>query len=168
MVTLLDEDPEDRAYFQRVWAPSDEPGLDAGVPERRYDYYRAEGERQVGLGRRDLEYLPLLRDFLDRRPAVAWNIATEWLRTGPAVTCRIGGTRGAVVVDGRRVAPGWQGSYFPGMRLTVSVPPNLVSSFSHWVINGSRIAGASVALDATSPMDIEPIWVSGATVPQEF
>jgi hypothetical protein len=167
MVTLLDEDPEYRAYFQRVWTEVMNHVLTPAFLNERYDYYRAEGER-LGLGRRDLEYLPLLRDFLDRRPAVAWKIAAEWLRTGPAVTCRIGGTRGAVVVDGRRVAPGWQGSYFPGMRLTVSVPPNLVSSFSHWVINGSQIAGASVALDATSPMDIEPIWVSGASVPQEF
>ena len=112
MVTLLDEDPEYRAYFQRVWTEVMNHVLTPAFLNERYDYYRAEGER-LGLGRRDLEYLPLLKDFLDRRPAVAWKIATDWLRTGPAVTCRIGGTRGAVVVDGRRVAPGWQGLVLP-------------------------------------------------------
>ncbi len=161
-MTLLDEDPEYRAYFQRVWTEVMNHVLTPAFLNERYDYYRAAAER-LGLGRRDREYLPLLRDFLDRRPAVAWKIATEWLRTGPAVTCRIGGTRGAVVIDGWRVVPGWQGSYFPGMRVTLSVPPELTPGFSHWVVNGAEVKGTVLTLEATSALDIEPIWVDGAS-----
>ena len=165
LVTLLDDDLEYRAYFQRVWTDVMNHVLTPAFLDERYEYYRAAAER-LGLGQPDREYLPLLREFLDRRPAVVWKTATEWLRTGPAVPCHIGGTRGAVVIDGRRVAPGWQGSYFPGMRLTVSVPPDLASSFSHWVVNGAEVQGSTLALDANATLDIEPIWRSEVTTTQ--
>ena len=115
-MTLLDEDPEYRAYFQRVWTDVMNHVLTPAFLDERYEHYRRRGASASAF-RRTVEYLTPLKEFLDRRPAVAWKIATDWLRTGPAVACRIGGTRGAVVVDGRRVAPGWQGSYFPGMRV---------------------------------------------------
>ncbi len=130
--------------------------------DERFEHYFAEAER---LDLRDRAYLTPLKVFLQRRPTVAWKIATDWLRTGPAVACRIGGTRGAVVIDGRRVGPGWQGSYFPGMRVALSVPPELTSAFSHWVVNGAVVTGTALTLDATSALDIEPVWIDGAAPP---
>ena len=146
LVTLLDEDPEYRAYFQRVWTDVMNHVLTPAFLDERFEHYFAEASR---LDLRDRAYLTPLKEFLQRRPAVVWQIATDWLRTGPAVACRVGGTRGAVVVDGRRVAPGWQGSYFPGMRVALSVPPELVPAFSHWVVNGAEVKGTALTLDAT-------------------
>jgi hypothetical protein len=159
LVTLLDEDPEYRAYFQRVWTDVMNHVLTPAFLDERFEHYFAEGER---LDLRDRAYLTPLKVFLQRRPTVAWKIATDWLRTGPAVACRIGGTRGAVIIDGRRVGPGWQGSYFPGMRVALSVPPELTSAFSHWVVNGAVVTGTALTLDATSALDIEPVWIDGA------
>ena len=150
-------------YFQRVWTDVMNHVLTPAFLDERFEHYFAEASRlDVG----DRAYLTPLKEFLERRPTVAWQIATDWLRTGPAVACRVGGTRGAVVVDGRRVAPGWQGSYFPGMRVALSVPQELVPAFSHWVVNGVEVKGTALTLDATSALDIEPIWVDGASLPQ--
>ena len=62
MVTLLDEDPEYRAYFQRVWTEVDEPRPDAGLPGRALRALSfAEASR---LGIRDRAYLTPLKEFL--------------------------------------------------------------------------------------------------------
>jgi hypothetical protein len=163
LVTLLDDDPEYRAYFQRVWTDVMNHVLTPAFLDERFEHYRAESER---LDLKDRAYQAPLKDFLQRRPTVVWKIATDWLRTGPPVACRILGAHGAVLIDGRRVTPGWQGSYFPGMRVTVSVPPELSASFSHWVVNGAEMQGLTLALDATAPLDIEPIWRSGVATTQ--
>ena len=88
LVTLLDEDPEYRAYFQRVWTDVMNHVLTPAFLDERFEHYFAEASR---LDLRDLAYLTPLKVFLQRRPTVAWQIATDWLRTGPAVACRIGG-----------------------------------------------------------------------------
>ena len=165
LVALLDDDPQYRAYFQRVWTDVMNHVLTPAFLDERFEHYRAEAER---LDLKDLAYQVPLKEFLQRRPTAVWKIATDWLRTGPPVACRILGAHGAVLIDGRRVTPGWQGAYFPGMRVTLSVPPELTASFSHWVVNGAEVQGLTLALDATAPLDIEPIWVSGAAVPQTF
>ncbi len=152
--------PSTAPYFQRVWTDVMNHVLTPAFLDERYDHYVAEASR---LGLRDLAYLTPLKRFLQRRPTVAWQIATDWLRTGPSVACRIGGTGGAVVIDGRRVAPGWQGYYFPGMRIALSVPPDLTSAFSHWVVNGTTVSGTALTLEASAPLDIEPIWVQATT-----
>jgi CotH kinase protein len=163
ITTLLDEDAEYRAYFQRVWTDVMNHVLTPAFLDQRYEHYRAEASR---LGLQDRGYLVPLRQFLDRRPTVAWQIAERWLGTGASVRCRIGGTRGAVVINGREVPTGWQGSYFPGTRITLAVPPELAFAFSHWAVNGTDITGATLTLETTSPLDIEPIWARGATLPQ--
>jgi hypothetical protein len=163
LVTLLDQDPEYRAFFQRVWTEIMNHALTPAFLDERFDHYLTEGLR---LGVPDRAYLTPLKRFLQRRPSVAWTIATDWLRTGPAVTCRIGGTRGAVIVDGHRVVPGWQGKYFPGMRLALSVPPELASAFSHWLVNGTKVSGAALTVEASASLDIEPIWTQTTTLSQ--
>jgi hypothetical protein len=163
ITTLLDEDPDYRAYFQRMWTDAMNHQLTPAFLDERYEHYRAEATR---LGLQDLDYLKPLRAFLDRRPAVVWQIAERWLGTAASVACHIGGTSGAVTIDGRRVTPGWQGMYFPGMRITLSVPPELAYAFSHWVVNGSVIKATTVTVDATAPLEIEPVWAHGARLPR--
>lgn len=162
LTTLLDEDAEYRAHFQRLWTDAMNHVLTPHFLNERYEHYRAEAIR---LDLQDRDYLVPLRQFLDRRPTVVWQIAERWLGTGPSPRVRIGGTRGAVVIDGRRVSAGWEGTYFRGMPASLAVPPDLAYAFSHWVVNGAEVRDATLTLAVNGPLDIEPMWARGAPLP---
>lgn len=162
LTALLDEDPEYRAYFQRVWVEVMNHVLTPAFLDERYRHYATAA---ATLGIEDRAYLVPLRHFLTHRPVTVWRAAERWLRTGESVEFQIAGTRGAAEIDGRRVAPGWQGRYFPGMAVRLRVPPNLAYAFSHWVINGQVVTGVETTLTARTPLRIEPVWAPGAALP---
>ena len=46
------------------------------------------------------------------------------------------------------------------------MPPELTYAFSHWVVNGAEIKDTTLTLEATAPLEIEPIWARGVALIQ--
>jgi hypothetical protein len=115
MTTLLDRDPEYRAYFMRAWTEVMNHALTPDFLDERYAHYE---RLTTELGIEDRRFLVPLRQFLAERPTTVWKTAEAWLGTGPAVVVRVAGHR-PVRINDHEVAPGWHGRYFPGMHLEV-------------------------------------------------
>ncbi len=159
LTTLLDQDPEYRALFMRLWTDAMNHQLTPEFLAERYEHYRALGER---LGLEDRKDLPLLKGFLEQRPDIVWQHAADWLKA-PTVPLSVEGTRGAAELNGWRVGPGWHGRYFRGMRLTLDVPPDLQDVFSHWLVNGAALPGPSLAFDIVEPLRVEAVLTDGTS-----
>ena len=116
LTTLLDQDPEYRAYFMRTWTEAMNHVLTPAFLDDRYRHYE---QLAVELGVADRRFLVSLRRFLTERPRLVWQTAESWLGTGPAVIVRVVGER-PVRIEDREVDPGWEGRYFPGTPLRLA------------------------------------------------
>jgi hypothetical protein len=72
-----------------------------------------------------------------------------------------------VTIDGHRVAAGWQGYYFPGMRVHLSIPADERARFASWRVNGRDVGGPDVEIRADQDLAIETIWRSDDTPARE-
>jgi len=160
LTTLLDEDPDYRAYFMKRWTDALNHQITPEFLADRYEHYRAIGE-QLGLTNRQ-DLAPLKR-FLDVRPGIVWQQAVEWLKTGPLLTMEMFG--GGALVNGHRVAAGWHGQYFPGMRLTLEVPADRKAGFSHWMVNGVSLTRDTLEFDIVEPLRVEAVYTAASTTP---
>jgi hypothetical protein len=155
---LLAEDPEYRAFFQRLWVDALNHRITPDFLRERFEHYRGIA-LQYGVG--DLEYLQRIETFIERRPAFIRALAEQWLDTPPSVRCRVLGNRG-IEVDGVAVAAGFEGYYFPGMRVALDVPAAARGRFSHWRINGSVVPSRTTMVTADRDLDIEAVWTAGS------
>jgi hypothetical protein len=152
MTALLTKDPEYKAFFERVWVEIMNHALTPAFLNERYEHYATLART---LGVRDLEYLQPLKEFLAARPAVVRSQAERWLQTGPSVRVRFASAGGDVEIDGRRVRPGWEGYYFPGMTIALRVPAAERAAFAGWRINGHEQSEAELTLTAKEDLSIE-------------
>jgi hypothetical protein len=58
-------------------------------------------------------------------------------------------------VDGHRVEPGWEGYYFPGMQIALSVPAEQRSAFTGWRVNGAERHEPELTVTASEDLAIE-------------
>jgi hypothetical protein len=155
---LLAEDPEYRAFFQRLWVDALNHRITSAFLRERFEHYRGIA---LQYGVRDLEYVQRVETFIERRPAFIRALAEQWLDTPPSVRCRVLGNRG-IEVDGVAVAAGFEGYYFPGMRVALDVPAAARARFSHWRINGSVVRSRTTTVTADRDLDIEAVWTAGS------
>jgi hypothetical protein len=155
LTALLDDDPEYREYFKRVWVDVMNHRITAAFLDERFDYY---AKLANDLGIEDLAYLTPLKRFLQTRPDVVRGLAENRLHTGPSVRVRIGGSGGGVAIDGHPVGSGWEGYYFPGMRIRFSVDPARRSDLAGWRVNERDTTGANLELVADGDRTIAPVW----------
>jgi hypothetical protein len=155
LTALLANDPEYREYFKRVWVDVMNHRITPAFLDERFDYY-ARLARELGVD--DLSYLTPLKRFLQARPAVVRAFAEQRLHSPPSVRVRLAGPGGSVLIDGRAVAAGWEGYYFPGMRLRLSIPEAERSKLAHWRVNERDINGPNLDIVADQDLAIEPIW----------
>lgn len=153
--TLLRDDPAYREYFERVWVDLMNHRLTPTFLEERYDHYERLAKE---LGVEDLSYLRPLKQFLRARPAALRAMAEQRLHTPPSVKVTIRGSSGTVIVDGHPVSPGWQGYYFPGMRVRLSVPDAAQARLASWTVNGRAISDRVAEIVADRDLSIEAIW----------
>lgn len=153
--TLLRDDAAYREYFKRLWVDVMNHNLTPAFLDERFDYY---AQLASDLGVDDLSYLRPLKQFLKARPAALRAIAERRLNTPPSVKVTIGGSGGTVTVDGHLVSQGWEGYYFPGMRVRVSVPDAGRARLASWKVNGREIGGPDLDVVADRDLAIEPIW----------
>ena len=149
MTTLLDHDPEYRAYFMRVWTDVMNHALTRSFLDERYAHYE---RLSTELGIEDRRFLVPLRQFLAERPTTVWKTAEAWLDTGPAVVVRVAGAR-PVRINDREVAPGWAGRYFPGMRLEVA-PGDGERGPLRLLVNGQVVTDTTVTVPAGDGLQI--------------
>jgi hypothetical protein len=154
MTALLARDPQYQALFKRVWVDIMNHALTPSFLQERYQHY-ATLARTLGLTGADLEYLPLLQGFLEARPAIVRSQAERWLRTGPSVRVQYTGAGTSIEIDGHRVEPGWEGYYFPGMDVALSVPAGERAVFAGWRINGRERREPELILTATEDLVVE-------------
>ena len=156
LTTLLAEDPEYREYFKRIWVDVMNHRLTRRFLDDRLEYYRRVA-LQYGIEAR--EYRPRVEDFIRRRRRIVRELAEQWLNTPPSVRCRLTG-RGTVLLDGRPIEAGFEGFYFPGMTISLSVPDDARRRLAGWRVNGRQLPVGSGPLQvpALADLEIEAIW----------
>jgi len=155
LTELLTNDPEYQEFFKRMWVDVMNHRITPAFLDQRFEHY---AKLAAELGVDDLSYLTPLKRFLQARPAVVRALAEKRLNSPPSVRVRIAGSGGPVTIDGHRVAAGWQGYYFPGMRVHFSIPDDARARFASWRVNGRDIAGPDADIVADQDLAIEPIW----------
>jgi hypothetical protein len=155
LTTLLREDPEYRELFKRTWVDVMNHRITPAFLDERFEHYARIASE---LGVRDLAYLSPLKRFLQARPVTARKLAEKWLNTPPSVRVHIAGTGGPMLVDGNTVASGWDGYYFPGMRVRLAIPDQNTARVSFWRVNERVVEDAALDLVADEDLVIEPVW----------
>ena len=156
LTTMLAEDPTYRDYFKRVFAETMNHRLTADFLRERFDHY-AELGRRLGLQGADLDYLPLLEQFLERRPAIVREQAEIYLDTDPShhVSVRgLGDSRGQV--DGHAVGDSYGGYYFPGTIVTLSASRD--AGFRYWRVDGSAVNAVELRWEVNKDLEIEAFF----------
>jgi hypothetical protein len=152
LTRLLAEDPDYQDFFKRRWVEAMNHRIPPPFLHERFEYYR---DVAVRYGVRNREYLRRLESFLERRPAVVRALAEQWLNTPPSVKCRVTGS--GVRVNGFAVASGFEGYYFPGMRIVLEIAEPARSAFAHWRVNGAVRESHEVTLTAEEDLEIEAV-----------
>jgi len=166
---LIAEDPQYRDYLKRVVQKALNHQLTDAFLMERYEYYlTAATQLQV----RRLDYLPRLRQFLERRRNFFRLISEQWLNSAPGQPVAIAAPAGLdVLIEGERVRGGYQGLYFPDIELTADIPQEQRSGFTGWQVNGQP-AAASLPLrfKADRPIRVEAVFnntsTTGAQAPE--
>ena len=81
-----------------------------------------------------LDYLPRMREFIERRPAFVREFAEQWLDTPAGIAVTVRHSRGTpLAIDGFNEESPYSGTYFPGRELVVRTPNG---ERMHWYVNG--------------------------------
>jgi formylglycine-generating enzyme required for sulfatase activity len=136
---LIAEDPDYRDYLKRVVQKALNHQLTQAFLMERFEHYLTTAtELQV----QRLDYLPRLRQFLERRRDFFRLTSEQWLNTAPSQ--RIAVTAPAhidVLIEGERVRSGYEGLYFPDIELTADLFDKDRQGFTGWHVNGRLIPG---------------------------
>jgi formylglycine-generating enzyme required for sulfatase activity len=149
---LIAEDPQYRDHLKRVVQKALNHQLTQAFLMERYEHYLTTATQ---LRVRRLEYLPRLRQFLERRRDFFRLTTEQWLNTPPSRRVAVAAPANIdVVIEGERVRDGYQGLYFPDIELTADVADEHRQGFTGWQINGRRIPG-TVPLKFTAEQDTQ-------------
>jgi formylglycine-generating enzyme required for sulfatase activity len=164
---LLAEDPAYREYFKREVQKVLNHRVTDRFLQERYEHYL---ETATRLRVSNLEYLRLLRDFLERRPAFFRLTTEQWVNSAPSQPVALSAPAGIdLIVEGERVATGYRGMYFPDLAMMVDVADEDRAGWSGWRVNGRAVPGAKpLTFTADKPLRIEAIFgAPPVSVPDE-
>jgi formylglycine-generating enzyme required for sulfatase activity len=161
---LIAGDPEYRTYLKRVVQKALNHQLtDAFLMERYEHYLTTATELQI----RRLEYLPHLREFLERRRDFFRLISEQWLNSPPSHRVSVVAPANIdVVIDGERVRNGYSGLYFPDIDLMadIAVADRQRQAFTGWSVNGQLRPGATpLTFKADRDVTIEAVFDNKVT-----
>jgi len=78
---------------------------------------------------------------------------------GPILSCSVKGPSGIEYkIDGYPEGAGYQGYYFEGSEITVTIISSHKNRFSHWLVNGRKINDSSLSFVILSNSTIEPVF----------
>ena len=123
----------------------------------RYEHYLTTATQ---LQVRRLDYLPRLRQFLERRRDFFRLTSEQWLNTAPSQRVAVAAPANIdVVIEGERVKSGYEGLYFPDIELTADIAAEHRRGFTGWHVNGRLIPGtAPLKFKAEQPTQIEAVF----------
>jgi formylglycine-generating enzyme required for sulfatase activity len=159
---LIAEDPRYRDFLKRVVQKALNHQLTDAFLMQRYEHYLTVATQ---LQVRSLDYLPRLRQFLTRRRDFFRLISEQWLNTPPSQRVLVTAPANVhVVIEGERVANGYEGLYFPDIELTADVAEEHRHGFTGWHVNGRLVAGTDpLKFKAEQPMRVEAVFNNSAT-----
>jgi formylglycine-generating enzyme required for sulfatase activity len=157
LTDLIAGDPEYREFFKRVVQKALNHQLTQAFLDERYRHYL---DTAVTLRVENLDYLPHLDRFLDRRREFFRRTTEQWLNSGPSEPVTLVAPRGvSLVIEDERVTSGYQGMYFPDLVMTLDVADEHRAGFSGWLVNGRRVPGtAALTFTAVRPTRIEAVF----------
>jgi formylglycine-generating enzyme required for sulfatase activity len=159
---LIAEDPQYRDYLKRVLQKALNHQLTQAFLMERYEHYLTTAmELQV----KRLDYLPRLRQFLERRRDFFRLTSEQWLNTDPSQRVAVVAPANVdVLIEGERVKNGYDGLYFPDIELTADVPAEERQGFTGWSVNGRLISGtAPLKFKADRSTQIEAVFNNNIT-----
>lgn len=140
---LLQDDPEYRDYFaQSVTEALNHRITPRFLAERLHHYRVVAGVYRMP----DQEFLDILEQFLAERPAQVRRLVQQYVGAGPVHKVLVQSTSGVPLqVDGYPTSAPYEGSYFQGTRVAVTIPPEARASFLEWTVDG-RSAGTATTM----------------------
>jgi len=137
LTKLIAEDPDYRDYLKRVVQKALNHQLTEAFLMERFEHYLTTAT-QLQVPR--LDYLPRLRQFLERRRDFFRLTTEQWLNTAPSQRVTVTAPANIdVVIEGERVRSGYEGLYFPDIELTADVADKHREGFTGWRVNGRSI-----------------------------
>ncbi len=154
---LIAEDAQYREYLKRVVQKVLNHQLTQAFLDERYEYY-LNTATQLQVQR--LDYLPALRQFLQRRRDFFRTTSEQWLNSPPGQRVTLSAPASVdVIIEGERVKNGYAGLYFPDIELTADIPAEHRNGFAGWRVNGKMIPGTLPLLfKAERPTQIEAVF----------
>jgi formylglycine-generating enzyme required for sulfatase activity len=160
---LIAGDPQYRDYLKRVVQKALNHQLTQAFLMERYEHYlTAATELQV----RNLNYLPRLRQFLERRRDFFRLTSEQWLNSPPSQRVVVAAPPNVnIALEGERVRSGYEGMYFPDIELTAEVAEEHRQGFTGWRVNGRDVPGATLKFKADRETRIEAVFNNNVTSP---
>jgi hypothetical protein len=158
---LLDSDPQYRERFIRTVARVLNHVLTPAFLQERLTHYR------IVAGMYDIQprdFLDRIEEFFARRPAVVRRLMRQYAGAGEPIPVRVAIPDGAALeIDGHRTTGAYDGTYFAGTPIMVTVPAELRQQFAGWSVNGADLddGGPALTIPVTTTLRIEPRF-SGA------
>jgi hypothetical protein len=138
---LLDEDPRYAVRLKQALADALNHQLTPAFLMERFEHY---GRLAQTLQVPDQAYLPVLADFLRRRPDVVRRLAAEYLPRGNSRRVRVvAPTAAALEIDGVAGSGGFEGWYFDDTMIRLRITGEWRDRFERWIVNGTALPDAS-------------------------
>lgn len=157
LTNLLAEDAAYREFFKRFVQNALNHRVTESFLQERYRHYL---DTASNLRVSNLDYTRRLREFLEKRRAFFRLITEQWLNSAPSQPVTVSAPGNVtVILEGERVADGYQGLYFPDLELVADIAGERRAELAGWIVNGQEVAGGGLLrFTASRPTHIEPLF----------
>jgi hypothetical protein len=153
---LLTESLQYRLYFLRLVTDVLNHCITAEFMNSRIDHYE---QLAISYGIQDFAFINRYRLFTEHRPAFIRKQMAQYCGAGESFSCEVKGPRGIEYnIDGYPERAGYQGWYFRGQPIRVEIAGQHTRGFSHWLVNGKKVAVSQLVYPVSSAIVIEPVF----------
>ncbi|MFC1599337.1 CotH kinase family protein [Candidatus Omnitrophota bacterium] len=158
---LIEEDSQFRKYLERLFMEVLNHKLTSKFLESRIDYYE---KVNVSCGINNTDFVERARCCLKHRPEFIRKMMQKHMGSDESYSCTVKGPKGiAYEIDGFSSRAPYHGWYFKGSTVEIKIVSYHKKSFSHWLINGSKvIKDKDLIYQVNSETAIEPILKEAA------
>ncbi len=158
---MMEGDLEFREYFFRAFTTAMNHMLTPEFLDERLAYYENIA-RDYGIPERD--YIEITRKFFRYRKSVLRKQMQEIFSAGPSHLCIVKNSQQQITleIDGYVEESDYVGWYFEDMTIKVNAIPEPGYIFSHWLVNGQKVAGSranTLEIPITADLMIEAVVI---------